>query len=154
MVGFDDAAMMGLGALNTVNQMVGAQQQKRQQKKLTKMGKAATARHRADTMQDIGLEQKDVDRDAVRDQVTLTSDIGDQQGPGGSYRNLISDRRETDRSERQQALERQKSRLQADWLDEDRARSIQKKIAKNAARMQMISGLLQQGGSSLGGGMA
>ena len=149
---YDDAAKMGLGMINSGVQIAGQQSAKRNQRKLRKLSEAQEQRHHKDQLHDLGLAEEDVNRQAGYQNDQIREDMGDQQGPGGSQAGHLQRRNEGERSRRYKALETQKTRLTADWLDEEKAAKINSKMAKNAARMQMISGLLQQGGSSLGGG--
>lgn len=153
MVGFDDAAMMGLGAINAGVQIYGQQLQKRGQKKLDKISRAQKQRNYEADLRDIDLQKDDVNRQAYYQQSENKQEIGDRQGPGSSYERHVSDRLEGERSRRYDALSRQKSMMQADWLDEQRAYKIQRKMQKNAQTMSMISSMLLQGGAGVGGMM-
>ena len=152
MVGFDDAAMMGLGAVNAGVQIAGQQYQKRKQKKLDKMGRAQEQRHFDRQIKELGLQQEDVNRQNTYDQQDIRENVSDVQGPDSSYQVHLQDRREGERSRRYDALEREKIAMQADWMDKQKAYKIQKKMQKNAQTMSMISSLLMQGASG-GAGM-
>lgn len=153
MVGFDDAAMMGLGAINAGVQIAGQQQQKRGQKKLDKIGRKQDKRHYERQQLELGLAQEDVNRQAGYDQEEIRNNLIDQQGPGGSQEQVMRGRREGERSRRYDALEREKVAQQADWMDKQKAYKIQKKMQKNAQTMSMISTMLMQGASGVGGAM-
>src|SRR5690242_19562425 len=139
MIGFDDAAKMGLGVINSGIQIAGQISQNRQQKKLTKIDKAAEKRKRDAAELDFRLQHADIDRGVSRANQEVTTNLGDQQGYGGSQagyeRRTIGD----DASRRHQALERQRTLMHADWADEDRIRGIQQKMAKTQRTMGMIS---------------
>lgn len=153
MVGFDDAAMMGLGVLNAGVQIAGQEYQRRQQKKLGKIDKAATKRKRDAAELDFRLAHADTDRANYYNQQEIGNNLGDQQGYGGSQERFQKRLANEDTSRRHQALERQRTMMKADWADEDKARSIQKKMAKNQRMMSMISTMLLQGASGVGGAM-
>ena len=153
MVGFDDAAMMGLGAVNAGVQIAGQQYQKRKQKKLDKMGRAQEQRHYDRQMKELGLQQEDVNRQNQYDQQDIRETVSDAQGPDSSYQQHLQGRREGERGRRYDALEREKVAMKADWMDKQKAYKIQKKMQKNAQMMSMISSMLLQGASGAGGMM-
>lgn len=153
MVGFDDAAMMGLGAVNAGVQIAGQQYQKKKQKKLDKMGRAQEQRRFDRQIKELGLAQEDVNRQNTYDQQDIRENVSDNQGPDSSYQRYLQDRREGERSRRYDALEREKVAMQADWMDKQKAYKIQKKMQKNAQTMSMISSMLLQGASGAGGMM-
>src|SRR6185503_4355639 len=104
MVGFDDAAQMGLGAINAGVQIFGAQQQARYNKKLQAIQRAQAKRHYEDQVLNLGLEQEDTNRDAfIRNQQQRDA-IADQQGPDGSMGRVMHDRLEGERKRRYDAL--------------------------------------------------
>lgn len=151
MVGFDDAAMMGLGAVNAGVQIYGQQLQQRGQRKLDRLSKATRFRKQSEVEEDARLQHADISRANDEAQLQNRNELGDQQGYGGSEQRRNARLMNEDSSRRHQALDRQLTRLRADWADEDRVRSIQKKMAKNQRTMGMISSLLLQGASGAGG---
>ncbi len=158
MVGFDDAAMMGLGAANAGVQIYGQQVQKRQQGKLDKMSKEQARRHHAEEMHGYQLQKEDTDRQAQgvgghSAQQTNSEDANDRGVYNGSQRGVDSGLIEGERQRRQTALDRQITLANSDWMDQERAWKIQKKMAKTAQITGMISTMLLQGGSGVGGAM-
>lgn len=153
MVGFDDAAMMGLGAVNAGVQIYGQMAQKRQQKKLTKMDQEQGRRHHGDQMLNLQLEKEDTDRQAGYQQQDTREGITDQQGNSNSESGYLRNKIEGERSRRQSALDRQVTLANADWMDQERAWKIQKKMAKTQQITSMISTALLQGGAGAGGMM-
>lgn len=153
MVGFDDAAMMGLGVLNTGIQMFGQRAQARQQKKLGRIEHEAASRNYKNDLLNLRLQGAEVNRDASDAQSGTREDMGDRGMLDSSERNYQSSRLEDERLRRQEALARQTSMMNADWLDYNRKLDIQKKMAKTQQTMSMISGMLMQGGSGAAGMM-
>lgn len=153
MMGFDDAAMMGLGAINAGVQIYGAQQQKKGQKKLQQIQHSGQERDYNDKLKELGIGQEDVNRQAgLAQQGSREGDFDRGMGNSGQ-RDYNRNQIEGDRGRRYDALERQKTRLKADWMDSERSLGIQRKMKKTADTMSMISTALMQGGSGVGGAM-
>jgi len=150
MMGFDDAAMMGLGAINAGVQIAGAQAQKRGQKKLQKIQQGQEQRHHDFDIKNLGLQQEEVNRNAADLQRNTREDVVDQQGASSSQRNDRWNRNEGERSRRYDALERQKTALNLDWADHITQQKIQRRMQKTQETMQLISAALMQGGSGVG----
>lgn len=150
MFGFDDAANMGLAAINAGVQIYGQRQQQRYQDKMQDISYEQALRHYEDKMADLQREREGVNRSAYHNQMATRNAIGDQQGPGSSYGRYVADRQERDRSLRYQALMRESDRTAADWIDYTKMMEIQKDMQKSQQTMGMISSLLLQGGSGVG----
>lgn len=158
MVGFDDAAMMGLGAANAGVQIWGQHAQGVQQKKLTKMSQQQARRQHDETMTNLRLQQEQTDREAQgvgghseqQNNREAAAEAGRSFGSQvGTDRDLI----EGERQRRQDALNRQITLQNADWMDQQRAWKIQRKMQKTQQLTSMISSMLLQGGSGVGGVM-
>lgn len=158
MMGFDDAAMMGLGAANAGVQIWGQHAQARQQKKLTKMEHEGQARHFYADMKNLQLQKEDVDRQAQgvgghSAQQNNREAAADAGRLTGSQVGVDSGLIEDERKRRQDALDRQMTLMNADWMDQQRAWKIQRKMQKTAQLTSMISSMLLQGGAGVGGTM-
>ena len=153
MVGFDDAAMMGLGALNAGVQMFGATQQARYNRQLQALQRAQAERHYEDDIKNVGLNREDTTRQNYFGQQQSRDAWADQQGVGGSMQNVSRDRMQGAADRQIAALNRQETMLTADWIDQKKMWELQDKMAKSAQTMSMISGLLMQGGSGAAGAM-
>lgn len=155
MVGYDDAAMVGLGAVNAGVQIAGQMAQKRQQKKLTQMDRAQQARHFQDQMKNLQLEKEDVDRQAQgvgghSAQQNNREAAAEAGRLFGSQVGTDRDQIEGERKRRQEALDRQITLANADWMDQQRAWKIQRKMQKTQELTGMISTMLLQGASGIG----
>lgn len=153
MVGFDDAAMMGLGAVNAGVQIAGQVAQKRQQGKLDKMSKQQARRHHGYEMKNLQLEKEQTDRSAGLAQQDSRESDADRGLLNSSQRDYNRGQIEGERSRRQDALDRQIALKNADWMDQERAWKIQRKMQKTAQITSMISSMLLQGGSGVAGQM-
>lgn len=153
MVGFDDAAMMGLGAANAGVQIYGQHAQGVQQKKLDKMSKTGARRQHQYEMKNLGLEEEDTDRQAGLAQQDTRENDADRGLLNSGEHGYNRDQLEGQRTRRQDALDRQISLKNADWMDQERAWKIQRKMQKTAQLTGMISTMLLQGGSGVGGAM-
>lgn len=158
MMGFDDAAMMGLGAANAGVQIYGQHAQGVQQKKLDKMSQQGARRQHGYEMTQLQLQKEDVDRQAQgvgghSEQQQNQENAADMGRINGSQVGTDRDLIEGDRQRRQDALDRTIALKNADWMDQERAWKIQKKMQKTAQLTGMISTMLLQGGSGVGGAM-
>lgn len=150
---FDGAVMMGLGALNAGVQIAGQQSQQRRQKKLDKMSKNQARRRQGFEMKNLQLEKEDTDRQANLAQQTSRESDADRGLINSSQRDYNRGQIEGERSRRKDALDRQIALKNADWMDQERAWRIQKKMQKTAQLTSMISSMLLQGGSGVAGQM-
>jgi len=151
--GFDDAAMMGLGALNTGVQIYGQQMQKRGQKKLMKLQQGQEQRHHDADLKELNLQEEDVNRKAgLAQQDSREADYDRGMGQS-SQRDYNYNQIEGERSRRYDALERQKNAMNLDWADHLTQQKIQKRMAKTQQTMQLISAALMQGGAGVGQAM-
>lgn len=153
MVGFDDAAMMGLGAANAGVQIYGQKVQERGQKKLTALDRRGQLRHHQYDIKNMELGQEDVNRQAGLQQQDSREGDADRGMLNSSQRGYDRSQIEGNRQRNYDAIERQKTMANADWMDNESAFRLQKKMAKTQKTMGMISTMLLQGGSGVGGAM-
>ena len=153
MVGFDDAAMMGLGVVNAGVQAYGAHKQKKQQRKAGKIQKEGARR-------DLAFQQKELDESKVDTNFNfdeaikaLTEESGDRGIQHSSIRQDDENRQNYLRNRRLSAIDRQKAQLAAQGMDQERLWKIDKKMKKTQDMMNMISSALLQGGSGVAGGL-
>lgn len=151
MFGFDDAAQMGLGAINTGFQIFGANQQARYASKMAALQRAQAERHYKNDMLNLQLEGEDTNRKSYWQNQANRDNIADQQGVGGSFQRVSHDRLMGERDRRLEALDRQGKMMTADWIDQQKMWDLQDKSAKSQQLMSAISGLLMQGASGAGG---
>lgn len=153
MVGFDDAAMMALGAINAGVQIAGNQRVKKLQKKLDKMQKAATRRQFQRAAEDVYEER----RDASRELNDAEAMLKDQLQERGLTESSIATDEEADmaydRERRMRALTRRAEDIEYDRGLTESGWRINKKIKKTQDTMNMISMALMQGGGGVAQGM-
>jgi hypothetical protein len=156
MVGFDDAAMMGLGAINAGAQIYGQQTQKRGQKRLLGIQRQGEERHHGEELAELQKQEDEANRQAGLQQMQNQENAGEQfQGSGGhdSQADYYRQQTETNRRLQTEAIQRKRNSLNADWMDQQRSYKIQKKMQKSQQLMSMISTALMQGGSGAGAAM-
>ena len=152
-----DAMSMGMGMANAGIQFAGQQMQQRQANKIQSANRKMTKRGRAGQLEDLKLAGDENNRQANDVMTGITRDsAGGDDGEGTSANFFSSQRKDStnkvegERKLRQDAIAREKLRLESQWHDEDKIYKAQKRMAKTQKYMDMASSLLNSGAGGMG----
>lgn len=152
-----DAASAGTGMIQAGLQAYGQYANEQQQKKIQSTNRRATKRGRANQLEDIKLAGDENNRQANRASTGITLDSAGGDDGEGTSANFFSSQRgdnlnkvEGERKLRQDALQREKLRLESNWHDEDKIYKAQKRMAKTQKYMQIATSLLNSGAGGMG----
>ena len=152
-----DAMSMGMGLANAGVQFAGQQANQRQANKINSTNRRMTKRSRANQLEDLKLAGDENNRQANDTMTGITRDsAGGDDGEGtsanfySSQRKDSTNRVEGERKLRQDAITRERQRLESQWHDEDKIYKAQKRMAKTQKYMDLASSLLNSGAGGMG----
>ena len=148
---------MGAGLVTAGIKFAGNQMNQRQANKINSTNRRMTKRSRANQLEDLKLAGDENNRQANDTMTGITRDsAGGDDGEGtsanfySSQRKDSTNRVEGERKLRQDAITRERQRLESQWHDEDKIYKAQKRMAKTQKYMQIASSLLNSGVGGMG----
>jgi hypothetical protein len=146
MMGFDDAASMGMGMINAGIQAGMATGQFRRQKKLQELQKGVERRGTQAELAGIAQEGQQAQHQAGMQEAANAGDANDRGVAGGSIPAGANTEVEYQKGQRLQALSRQRDLITANQIDQEKMWNIQREMSRAQRQMQLISSFMQQGG--------
>ena len=148
---------MGAGLVTAGIKFAGNQMNQRQANKINSTNRRMTKRSRANQLEDLKLAGDENNRQANDTMTGITRDsAGGDDGEGtsanfySSQRKDSTNRVEGERKLRQDAITRERQRLESQWHDEDKIYKAQKRMAKTQKYMDLASSLLSSGAGGMG----
>ena len=148
---------MGAGLVTAGIKFAGNQMNQRQANKINSTNRRMTKRSRANQLEDLKLAGDENNRQANDTMTGITRDsAGGDDGEGtsanfySSQRKDSTNRVEGERKLRQDAITRERQRLESQWHDEDKIYKAQKRMAKTQKYMDLASSLLNSGAGGMG----
>ncbi|SRR6266403_581779 len=156
MMGFDDAAGMGMGMLNSVAQIPFQIKQGQLQKKQRQLGQKQATQDFQQKQAEISDEKRSMNRQTTLGEQRSQDQTADRGLQNSSIPNDNNANAEWERGLRNQALDRRSNYNANSFSNEQQGWKYQRQQQRTQYYSSMLSNMLQQGGqgamSSIGGG--